>query len=258
MKYEEQMKDAMEQRTIQPSADSWQKLSKQLDAEAPKKNRKGFWYLGIAASIIGVLLIANMFNKDTVNKIEPIIVDTETKEAIKGIDTKNGIEAGVNTPPSNEPEVITTNNTQHKPDHKEKIKQQSVTQQKIKKEQHKLVPNETEKEIIADNIQQPQKEAPKTILSLEEQKAQEVVAQIQTMQKTKEVTEAEIDALLSAAQRDIAFKKLYSENTKTIDASTLLTSVEDEIEAQSFRARVFEMLKTGYNEVKTVVAERNN
>lgn len=258
MKYEEQMKDAMEQRTIQPSADSWQKLSKRLDAEAPRKNRKGFWYLGIAASIIGVLLITNMFNKDTVNRIEPIIVDTETKEAIKGIDAKNGIKADVNTPSFNEAEIITTNNTQNKPDNKAKTKQQSVTQQKIKKEQHKLVPNRTEKEIIADNIQQPQKEAPKTILSLEEQKAQEVVAQIQTMQKTKEVTEAEIDALLSAAQRDIAFKKLYNENTKTIDASTLLTSVEDEIEAQSFRARVFEMLKTGYNEVKTVVAERNN
>ena len=77
MKYEEQLKDKLEQRTIQPSSDAWQKLNDKLDANKSKKNNKGFWYLGIAASIVGILLITNVFNNDNTNATEPTIVDTD-------------------------------------------------------------------------------------------------------------------------------------------------------------------------------------
>ena len=76
MKYEEQLKDKLEQRTIQPSSNSWQKLNDKLDANQSKKNNKGFWYLGIAASIVGILLITNVFTNGNTDTIEPIIVDT--------------------------------------------------------------------------------------------------------------------------------------------------------------------------------------
>lgn len=249
MKYEEQLKDKLEQRTIQPSANAWQKLSDKLDAETPTKNRKGVWYLGIAASIIGVLLITNVFNKDNTNIVEPVIVDTNKTDS-EIIITEDKKE------PFNKVEVLASDNDKTETS-KKKATNKSVLKQKIDKEQLKLIPNKAEKTVIAENIKEPSKETTKP-LSFEEQKVKDVVAQIQTLQQTKEVTDAEIDALLHAAQRDIAFKRLYNKGTKTIDANALLLSVEDDIEEQSFRTRVFEMLKTGYNEVKTVVAERNN
>ena len=71
------------------------------------------------------------------------------------------------------------------------------------------------------------------------------------------MADAEIDALLNAAQKEIELKKLYNEATNKVDANALLQSVEDDLE-RSFRARVFEMLRSGYQELKTAVAERNN
>ena len=52
-------------------------------------------------------------------------------------------------------------------------------------------------------------------------------------------------------------QKLYNEATNKVDANALLQSVEDDLE-QSFRAKVFDAIKSGYESVKTAVAERNN
>ena len=96
------------------------------------------------------------------------------------------------------------------------------------------------------------------VLSFEDQKVKDVVAQIHQLQKDKkEVTAEEIDALLEAAQKEITMQKLYNEATNKVDANALLQSVENDLE-QSFRAKVFEAIKSGYESVKTAVAERNN
>ena len=259
MKYEEQLKDKLEQRTIQPSSNAWQKLNDKLDANQSKKNNKGFWYLGIAASIVGILLITNVFfNNDNTSIVEPTIVDTKkTDSELNNINTKDKNVTEDIEPPFNEPEVLASENNKTETPKKQSTSKSGL-EQKINKEQLKLIPSKTEETVIAINKTEEQKETNSKKLSFEEQKAKEVVAQIQNMQKIKEVTDAEIDALLNAAQREITFKRLYNENTNAIDANALLLSVEDEIEEQSFRTRVFEMLKAGYNEVKTVVAERNN
>ena len=258
MKYEEQMKDKLEQRTIQPSSNSWQQLSDKLDAEEPEKNRKGFWYIGIAASIVGILLITNVFNYDDANIVDPTIVETNQKD-VDPADTKEISDIVVEEKETKSKKVEKLAETYNKSvTPKKPTTNNSVVKEKIRTEQLKLIPKETEEAIVADNAKQPSKVITTNPLSIEDKKAQEVVAQIKSMQKTKEVTDAEIDALLNSAQRELTSKRLYNERTKTIDANALLLSVEDAIEEQSFRAKVFEMLKSGYNEVKTVVAERNN
>ena len=258
MKYEEQLKDKLEQRTIEPSSNAWQKLSDKLDANESKKNNKGFWYLGIAASIVGVLLITTMINNGNTDITEPIIVDTNKTDLEPiNINTKDKIVTVDKEIPFNETEEVASENNTIEPP-KKQSNNKSALKQKLNKEQHKLIPNKTNEMVVAKNLKETSKETIIKPLSFQEQKAKEVVVQIQTMQQTREVTNAEIDALLNAAQREISFKKLYNENTKTIDANALLLSVENDIEIQSFRTRVFEMLKTGYNEVKTVVAQRNN
>jgi hypothetical protein len=66
----------------------------------------------------------------------------------------------------------------------------------------------------------------------------------------------EVDSLLKLASKELFKEKLKKETFKTVDASSLLISVEDEM-GQSFRSKVFEALKDSYETVKTVVAERN-
>ena len=96
------------------------------------------------------------------------------------------------------------------------------------------------------------------LLSFESKKVNEVVAQIQKLQQeNNEVTSQEIDALLEAAQKEITMRKLYNEATNVVDAKALLQSVEDDLDL-SFRNKVFSALKSGYETIKTAVAERNN
>ena len=81
------------------------------------------------------------------------------------------------------------------------------------------------------------------------------VTQLESLADAK-VTDAEVDSLLWAAQRDILTQKLLSPDGK-VDPMALLTEVEDELD-ESFRDQIFEALKQGYLKVRTAVADRNN
>jgi len=55
IKFEDKLKDKLESRSLQPSEDAWNTLANKLDKEEEKNNNTRFWWLGIAASIIGVI-----------------------------------------------------------------------------------------------------------------------------------------------------------------------------------------------------------
>ena len=71
-----------------------------------------------------------------------------------------------------------------------------------------------------------------------------------------EITDAEIDSLLRAAQQELFTDKILNSEGK-VDAMALLTEVEEELD-DSFRDQIFEALKQGYLKVRTAVADRNN
>lgn len=88
------------------------------------------------------------------------------------------------------------------------------------------------------------------------QKVEEVVAQVELMEiSQQDVTDAEVDSLLRAAQRQILTDKLFSKSG-SVDAMSLLAEVEDELD-ESFRDQIFDALKTGYFKLRTAVADRN-
>jgi hypothetical protein len=74
VKFEESLKDKLEKRTLQPSSDAWDKLSTDLDA-SNKNSKRGFlFYIGIAASIIGIIFVTNiMFNASENQLVEPTV-----------------------------------------------------------------------------------------------------------------------------------------------------------------------------------------
>lgn len=262
IKFEEQLKDKLEKRSIQPSQDAWNKLSDKLDEVEDKQNNNGFWWLGIAAAIVGVMLaITLVFNSNT-EITDPTIVDTKKENVIDTELIQNK-------------DVLKDNNTvvaELKDETESKNIQTNNAKTQIDKTPLKKIVNQKQDAIIKEvdgkstavanantaEITEPNTAKALEVLSFEDQKVKDVVAQIQQLQKdNKEVTTEEIDALLEMAHKEITMQKLYNEATNKVDANALLQSVEDDLE-QSFRAKVFDAIKSGYETVKTAVAERNN
>jgi hypothetical protein len=76
--FKNDLKEKLEQRRFQPSANAWETLQSRLETNQVKKSNKTFWRLGIAASFVGILIVSSLFfNKNQSETIEPILVDTE-------------------------------------------------------------------------------------------------------------------------------------------------------------------------------------
>jgi hypothetical protein len=248
MKLEDNIKEKLEGRTLQPSANTWNALAKQLDAHDKKQNKKLFWWFGLAASIVGVVFISTLFFKNTVTDIsKPTLV--ETQKTIIDVNDNNVVKSQEQVAET----VDMTDKIIETP--KQEVKTSFQKNQKI-------ITSENHKEAIAQTQPKTENnnkslEILNTETTLEDLKVESVVAQINDLKEKGTISDEAIDALLDQAQKEITLQKLYNEDTKTVDANALLQDVETDLQ-QSFRDKVFEALQTSYDKVKTAVAQRNN
>jgi len=257
IKFEDNLKEKLEQRRLQPSIKAWVTLQNKLDSNQKKQNNKTFWWFGIAASFVGVLIVTSLFfNKKTDNTIEQHIVDAEAIKVPIKMDTDDSKKEVLIE------EELKTEKPLTKPN-KLVIKNKSILQQQLQDQQNKLIKENVNEAIAQTDTKEEEKvtndkaNVPKA-LSFEDIKLQEVVAQVQELKKNNQaVSDAEIDALLNQAQKEITLYNLYNESTKKVDAEALLQDVEADLE-QTFRERAFKAIKSGFEYVKTEVAERNN
>ena len=242
-KFENNIKHKLEKRAIQPSTGSWIKLERSLQQKEHKKNRKFFWIMSAAASIVGVLFVVSIFLKEDVELNTPIIVaspEIDTIETIEvvadGIEKKN-IEL--------ERFIATTDKTNSLDPSSKKQKKETTT-----------FINEL---AVRDNeVEKPNELINLSIVSSEEHKIDSIISQIENLKKeSKGISVSDIDALLLKAQQEIALQRIYDESIKTVDAYKLLQDVEEDID-RSFRVKVFETLKLTYENMKTVIAQRND
>lgn len=266
IKFEEHIKEQLEQRNLSPSKDAWSKLDQRLDEHEDKGKNKSFWWIGIAASFIGVLLVVSFLFKDEKAAVETnVMVGTEQSDTIDKTPIKK--EKTILSKEKEKEEQIADVNLDgvtKEVINKQPVEVKQLSKQKTFKKHEDLLLN-TPKDVMAEVKIDKQKTPEKLKIEtsqyqdIEAVKAQEVVAQILELKQTKnEVSDKEIDALLDAAHKEITLQRIYNEDTNTVDADALLRDVEFDIEEESFRSKVFEMLKAGYKEVKTAVAERNN
>lgn len=83
-KIDKHIKQKLEQRTIQPSSEAWEKLANMLDEEKEQSNKKGFYFYAVAASI--VLFLGFFFASQSGD--DQIIVNDNTVVAIDENDIK--------------------------------------------------------------------------------------------------------------------------------------------------------------------------
>ncbi|MFT5847909.1 hypothetical protein [Psychroserpens sp.] len=272
IKFEENIKEKLEKRTIDPSADAWSSLSANLKINDKKNTRGVLFYIGIAASIIGVLFVTRvLFNTSANELIQPAVVDTNTKASQIKLEEKRSNEVvgeDVIVPISEEntrEDLIykTKLIIKNEPKLATRFNQSSNIQVEKKADQpteNEFISSKNRSQAIASvNSVTRREEQPIGItLTYEEVKAIEVINQIKKLETENGiVTDAEIDNLLKQAEREILREHLYNETTRIVDANALLQDVEDDLE-QSFRTKVFEGLKSSYKTVLTAVTERNN
>ena len=271
IKFEEHIKEQLEERRISPSAGSWEKLNARLDENENQQKTNKKWWLGIAALLVIAISVGGFMLKSENGTIEEQIVDTPSEKTSEEI-TKPVEKSGI---PSREKE---NNSAIAAEEVKEEIKEETektepeIIQNQLKKgisvhnktglaevevkeanteaseksmaKIDKINPNfinptETEKDYIAQNE------------SLIQHKIEEVLRSLETNAEDS-ITDAEVNALLLAAASDLQenYQKEYSNQ---YSAEALLAEAEKEIE-KSFRDKIFQLLKEGYSKAKNAVA----
>jgi len=264
IKFEDNIKEKLEQRQIQPSSQAWEALSAKLDANDNKSSRNKYWWLGIAASFVGVLLVSVWLMQGTADSSTPVMVE-ENKEAkdnsIQKNDSKIVVEdktlKQIETPKNEvvkQKSIVVQEQTRVAQEQAPELNKEHVRSNNNLEQQHETV----SRSVVAETPSQQKTPINSTQKSITDLKVDEVVAQIQELNQANDgVTNAEIDSLLKQAQKSIMSQRLYIASTKTVSAEQLLLEVEADSES-SFRNRVFEALKSSYAKVKTAVVERNN
>ena len=255
IKFEEQIKDKLEQRTVQPSANAWSKLSQRLDDDKQRNGLPWGWWFGIAASIaVLIALSINYFNSVEAPQVEQIIVKENTSEN-KPSESNNNLE------PDTKVEIVeATSNISGMEQtkaytEKETPKPSDKTIVDYAKTDIAKTESAVEKTDENEVLKTKNNELSETPL---EQKFKNVVAELQKIkEKNNTVTDHQIDSLLKVASKELLRDKIFEEGSNVVDADALLQDVEDDL-GQSFRTRVYEALKEGFNTVKTAVADRNN
>lgn len=248
-KWDDNMKEKLELREIKPSENSWEVLADRLETVEKRKSRALFWQLGIAASVVGILFTSLLiFNGQSGEVYQPAVVDMQEQVEEQSI------------PMERLPQQKQLAETEESTDAFEPLEKNASKTEPLKS-QKDLVARADQNLNVVKNERNTSSEPLKIVPqkeTLEDQKVLDMVAQIRNLEKNGQtVTDADIDALLHKAQRELAHQTLLKEGIRTVDAKALLQDVETDLQ-HSFRNKIFEALKDSYETVITAVAERNN
>lgn len=272
IKFEDNIREKLQERELKPSPKTWEQLEAQLERQ-PQRRIKGYWWLGIAASVVGIVTIGFLLNLNGATEVDSILVDVDEKieqqdpilrdkvlenEVVTNIEDEDVSETSKEVTPINIQSTEIISQEIASENIQETTNQGTNTTKKI--EEPVFIQNKEASEAITvieykgtnPIIQIKKEELHKSFV---DQKVEEVVAQIG--KDNTEITAEEIDALLANAQRELQTRKILNQASGKVDATALLDEVEFEIE-RSFRDKVFDALGDQFNKVRTAVSERNN
>ena len=232
-KLENQIKEKLNSREIQPSAQAWDRLDAMLTVAEEKKTKRSFGWLYIAAGITILLTVGMFLFTQNGTDIQPQnnVVDTETKKDPLQKEENNRQAPIAEKNQENQAVASSPINNNH---------QQSVSIINQKTNNQNQISND--KEIKFQNSQDVvQKDVPKT----EERKPT-------TIDRSTVLSDEQLLASL-----DNSVKKSTNQSSVKVDAKTLLSEVDGEVE-YTFREKVINKISKNYKEVKVALANRNN
>lgn len=230
---ENQIKEKLNSREIQPSAQAWDRLDAMLTVAEEKKTKRSFFsfkYIGIAASVLVFVTLGLFFFNQKNTMIEPqnSVVNTEIKKE----NTEETIPTEQNSILIKEKnsEVIVSN--------------EKMTTRNPKPETRNSQPAFNEVSIINQNQ--------------EEVIANQEVVLPKTEEKTiKKTTIVDVDELLASVEKDRKTNIKINKSDIKVDAKSLLSEVDTELD-MSFREKVLNTVSKNYKSVKEAVVNRNH
>lgn len=250
IKFEENIKEKLDKRHINPSAKAWEKVEAGLD-NSQRGKKINYRWITIAAVFIGVVILAiNFIDKPQDQNSQRELVETEVELPTKSIDQQPARESTKKTIKEPAKKGVALSGE------KETVQKPSIPSPQAKEKKPQL----SEKVVTVDANTVKTKNLDQETLFEQtiDKKVQELMAQVSIKkQNTQDISEDEIDALLTAAQRDIIRERIFNDQTQAVDANALLQDVEMELD-HSFRDKIFEALKESFNKAREAVASRNN
>lgn len=253
MNLEDNFKDKLERRRLEPTASAWDRIEGKLDASQGKKKSKIVLWMGIAASFIaGVFITALIYNTSVVDEQTPY-VENQPVEVIDEIAPEQ-----ISDKPS---EIIltdaTTNNVES---------QKSVTSPKNNTAAKKKRTNPTKSKYRpysnANTINSQVEEAVATSIKKEAAIKSTINAVVDVnpdqVKTSDELLDDEVENLLKAAQQNINKQPVYAQPKRVVDANELLLDAEAEVDPDSFKDRMFRTLKKEFNRAVEAVANKDN
>ena len=271
IKFEEHIKEQLEERRISPSAGSWEKLNARLDENENRQKSNKKWWLGIAALLVIAISVGGFMLKSENGTIEEQIVETPSKEFTEP-DENSVIPS---TEKENKSAIAAEELKEETKEEKEEIKPETI-QDQLKKDAEAIIPANNEIGLATIDVKEVKKPITKESIlkidninpdfinptetekdyiaqneSLIQNKIEEVLRSLESNTEDS-ITDAEVNALLLAAASDLD-QDYQKEFANPYSAEALLAEAEQEIE-KSFRDKIFDLLKQGYSKAKNAVA----
>lgn len=241
--FEKQIARQLKDRELKPSEGSWGKLQGRLEQEE-KKSTSGYWWMGIAATIVGAVIIFNFLGTDQgIMETPAVVVSPAIQVETPARDSETfPLRRGMPLPEVTRETDPAENNME------------VASSEPAARIQPETGISEVEEDtgVASQEVSEEMEISDAEITSLLN-KAMAEVAQ-ETGGET-EVTDAEIDVLLASARAAVRQEQALNA-TATLNADQLLTEVETELE-HSFRAQVFEIIKDGLRKTRNAVANIN-
>lgn len=230
-----EIKQKLDARTIQPSAQAWDRLSTKLDSVEKTKVKRNYKWIYIAASFAGFLLIGTVFftvlDTEIIDKNLPAVVLEQKK------DVNNSDQSKIN-----KENVLPT-----------------LVQNKIRKEQKIIANNSIKKQSKQLSNEE------NTVSTINQLKENNAVVNVgensnyQSVSKNKYISAERLLAEISKSKVEKPSFNRPIERYKSgiaVNANSLLINAESELN-QSFRETAIEKINKNYNSIKAVLANRN-
>ena len=221
-KIDNQIREKLNAREIQPSAQAWDRLDAMLTVSEEKKPKKGYgWFFVAASTILFLGLGFFLFNSNETTEINNSVpVVTTINEEIDTVETNKINEISV----EKEQPVLVQNEVNYSKTQKEKKSKE--TNELIKPE------NDLEEKITPNS-------------------------QLQTPNSYKYVSPENLLAEVQIGEKVITSDKKISPKTKMkVDANSLLTNVEKELD-ENYRETTLDKLNRKFKDAKSALANRN-
>ncbi|WP_029035147.1 hypothetical protein [Salinimicrobium terrae] len=235
-KFENNIKKVFGEREIKPSSQSWEQLKQRLEKKEGKKRPYLLWGASAAAIAAIFFILGAYFNAPIASEESQLVEQTPKNKVLE----EKVVEPEVIQLATSESGVKTQKSETEKKPSAESPAKNAIFETPFGR-------TTEEEDLLASEITS---EVPEVVKSESELLLAERKPEISEMSPS-EVSDLEVEALLL-----LATAELKSDPAFTINSNELLHQVEYELE-QSFRQKVFEVVKEGFSKAKTAVANRD-